>query len=163
MDVWFGSGISKEQARILARTHFVVADLEGATLGISLGDTVWIDIDGAGLGWSIDDVFAQGSGRGKTFDLLTVVIHELGHTLGYDHSEGDDVMHATLAPGIRALPSTFEPTAALAAGSSYQTRTSIFTVEDYEWSPYLANPGGPDRPRRTGQTLKKWTSLRTRS
>ena len=33
-------------------------------------------------------------------DLLTVVMHELGHVLGYDHDD-DGVMAETLAAGVR--------------------------------------------------------------
>ena len=38
-------------------------------------------------------------------DLLTAVMHELGHTLGHTDldpaSHADDLMSATLAPGVR--------------------------------------------------------------
>jgi hypothetical protein len=37
-------------------------------------------------------------------DLLTVVTHELGHALGSEHDDGNDVMAATLQPGVRELP-----------------------------------------------------------
>jgi hypothetical protein len=33
-------------------------------------------------------------------DLLTAVMHEIGHVLGYDHDDGG-VMHEELSPGIR--------------------------------------------------------------
>jgi hypothetical protein len=38
--------------------------------------------------------------------LLTVLAHELGHVIGRPHSPdaGQDVMAATLAPGVRLLP-----------------------------------------------------------
>ncbi|HET9216329.1 MAG TPA: matrixin family metalloprotease, partial [Terriglobia bacterium] len=132
IEIWSASGISKRQAQVLDTTRFVVADLAGSTLGISLGDTVWIDKDGAGSGWSVDGASAQPDAQGTTFDLLTVVIHELGHTLGFDHSEGEDVMHSTLSPGVRALPSTFEQDVALAYGYSIQPRISMFALEDHE-------------------------------
>jgi hypothetical protein len=36
-------------------------------------------------------------------DLLTVVLHELGHVLGYQH-EDDGLMDETLSAGARWLP-----------------------------------------------------------
>jgi hypothetical protein len=35
-------------------------------------------------------------------DLLTAVMHELGHVLGYDHSEAG-LMRESLVPGVRRL------------------------------------------------------------
>ena len=36
-------------------------------------------------------------------DLLTVLAHEIGHVLGYDHDE-ESVMAETLAAGMRQVP-----------------------------------------------------------
>ncbi len=36
-------------------------------------------------------------------DLLTVIAHETGHLLGYDHDE-DGLMAEALGPGVRELP-----------------------------------------------------------
>jgi hypothetical protein len=66
------------------------ADLAGDELGFASGRSVLIDRDAAGYGWSEN---------GGGMDLVTVVTHELGHVLGFDHGDsGFAVMDATLAP-----------------------------------------------------------------
>jgi hypothetical protein len=87
---------------------FRIADLPGTTLGLASGNTIWLDDDAAGWGWFIDATprkdaeFNRPGNQGEQnrMDLLTVVMHELGHVLGYDHDE-DGVMAATLAAGVR--------------------------------------------------------------
>ena len=61
-------------------------------------DRVWIDSDAAGYGWSADRD-ATDSDHSRGVDLLSAVVHELGHVLGFD----DDVMGATLSVGVRDL------------------------------------------------------------
>jgi len=71
-----------------------LADLSGDQLGFTSGRSVLIDSDAAGYGWSVD------FGR---MDLRTVVAHEIGHVLGFDHGDvgSYDVMESTLDPGVR--------------------------------------------------------------
>jgi hypothetical protein len=65
---------------------------------------VLIDADGAGHGWSFE---RSGPADGRV-DLLSVVVHELGHVLGFDHvvpsGSGVDFMGAVLSTGIRLTP-----------------------------------------------------------
>jgi hypothetical protein len=98
--------------------RFAVRDLGGDTLGlVSLADrTVWIDDDAAGNGWFVDPTPGQDEefrgGAGGTLsavpggpadgrmDLLTAVLHELGHLAGIpDDTSG--LMADVLAPGVR--------------------------------------------------------------
>jgi Matrixin len=52
-----------------------------------------------------DTEFARPANRGgrKRMDLLTVLMHEVGHILGRDHTAGG-VMAETLATGTRLTP-----------------------------------------------------------
>jgi hypothetical protein len=95
---------------------------------------VQIDINGAGCGYFVDDSplddseFAllaaggglQASAQSDAFgriDLLSVVLHGLGHILGHDHGDEDGLMGATLETGVRHtdLDALFADEKALAA------------------------------------------------
>jgi hypothetical protein len=93
---------------------FEIADLGSLTLGQAIGTTVLIDDNAAGFGWFVDtspsdDVEFEGKIDSEVetrIDLLTVVMHELGHILGYDDviSEySNDLMNSTLEAGARQL------------------------------------------------------------
>ena len=76
-----------------------IADLDGGGyLGLTTPERILIDDDGAGLGWSTGREVSAGK-----YDLLTTVLHEMGHVLGREHDEGDDLMNALLRPGERHL------------------------------------------------------------
>jgi hypothetical protein len=100
----------------LASANYTVGLLAGGLVGWT--DTghnqVRIDARAAGHGWFIDptpfrdEEFADGVARpGSTAagreDLLTVVLHEMGHLAGWpDHADGPgNLMDAFLAPGVR--------------------------------------------------------------
>jgi Ca2+-binding RTX toxin-like protein len=98
------------------------ADLDGPMLAQVNGNTVLIDIDAAGHGWFVDatpgehseftvtgeaSVLAAhpGSAAFAQMDLVTVVMHEIGHVLGLGHDDADRfaVMDEDLEPGVRRL------------------------------------------------------------
>jgi hypothetical protein len=111
--------INREEGLPLPVVVFEIIDLPGDLLGLTDGQIVQIDINAAGHGWFIDatpwdDVeFALTNGAHELralpglavadrADLLTVILHELGHVLGYDH-EDDGIMDDTLPLGTRRL------------------------------------------------------------
>ena len=104
---------------------FLIADLTGDTLALAVDDTVIIDVDAAGHGWFVDDTpyqdtefMPQNSDEVLTanetsdaygdMDLLTVVMHELGHVFGYQDMDPEtndaEIMNETLDEGVRYLP-----------------------------------------------------------
>jgi hypothetical protein len=107
-------GLSSDQLAALSSVSFAIADLSGATLGLASPRTITIDATAAGHGWFVDSTplddvefesGSTGSEVAQRMDLLTAVMHELGHTLGlgdlHDHGDEDDLMYEELAVGVR--------------------------------------------------------------
>jgi len=95
-----------------------IVDLPGNTLGEAVGNTIYVDQNAAGYGWFVDstpgddrefaDVIGpyalaarKGTVAASRVDLLTTVMHEMSHVLGYGHSDSLDLMFPTLLPGER--------------------------------------------------------------
>jgi hypothetical protein len=113
IDRWAAAGLD---AAALAKLHsatVVISALGGSTLGLAdaAANLIRIDDDAAGHGWFVDPTpwddaeFATTGNQGEQhrMDLLTVLTHELGHLLGYDHAE-DGVMQESLLAGTREMP-----------------------------------------------------------
>jgi hypothetical protein len=92
------------------RVEIGITDLPGDLLGLALGRKIWIDTNAAGWGWFVDltpwgdSEFSTPGNQGEQgrMDLLTVVLHELGHVLGLDHEEQEEsVMSERLSTGVR--------------------------------------------------------------
>ena len=105
---WEATELTSQQVEQLASVQVLVGDLGANYLGMQYPATIWIDDDAAGWGWFVDTTpgddqeFALPGNQDeqRRMDLLTVVMHELGHLLGHEHKE-EGAMEETLAVGER--------------------------------------------------------------
>ena len=98
-----------------------MAELPGEQLGAAVGTSIIVDRNAAGFGWFVDptpwenEEFVTNNNDGLIaiastaaagqIDLLTVVLHELGHLLGQDHDHAGGLMDQSLGLGVRRFPS----------------------------------------------------------
>jgi hypothetical protein len=103
---------------IIGDMSIAADDLPGAQLGDTRGRTIVLDTDAAGHGWFVDstpdddrefrgggdalEAKPNGDAAGR-IDMLTAVMHELGHIVGLDHVDSG-LMADSLATGTRLLP-----------------------------------------------------------
>jgi hypothetical protein len=87
-----------------------IVDLPGGTLGFASGNTIYLDYNAAGWGWFIDPKPADDTefnsignqGEQDRMDLFSVVMHELGHFTGHDHTD-EGIMAPELEVGKRIV------------------------------------------------------------
>jgi VCBS repeat-containing protein len=120
------SALLADASHALAGFADVPGDAIGQTTGEGKGATITLDTNAAGYNWFIDytpsdnseflptanpnEWIAKASSEaaGK-MDMLSVLLHEYGHALGFEHSaNSQDFMATTLSPGVRRLPSAEE-------------------------------------------------------
>ena len=125
-------------------------------MALTLGTTITLDTDAAGSGWFIDSTplmneeFAVGANpwqftaldggaaSGK-IDLMTVLMHELGHVMGLGHVsstvDGTRLMAGSIDPGIRRLPSSLD----LGTVETTPDASPLTPDQSQVWAPYLAH------------------------
>jgi hypothetical protein len=129
---WAAAGATAEQIAAMRAVQFSVEDLAGLQVGASGAGTIKLDVNAAGWNWFIDetpndDLEFTGSGTqlsaadqkgasGTRIDLLTVVMHELGHQIGladqYGAEDRDELMAGIINAGERRLPGADDAPAA---------------------------------------------------
>ena len=157
---WFNYSLAAGLTGLLDSITVLITDLEDAALGASSGNTIYIDTTAAGYGWFIDgtpsddaeftlseDGRLLAAANGEAFDridLLTVLVHEIGHVLGFGHDASLAPMADTLGTGQRALLSSAPrpPGGQIVyldldgvAGITYD---GPVTISDIELSPFAA-------------------------
>ena len=114
---WRAEGVNTE---LFDQLDVRVSNLPGNLLGLASERTIWMDQDAAGHGWSVD-VATPGS-----MDLHAAVTHELGHVLGFEHSDSG-TMAPTLQAEVGVHPITDTSTAVGQSGSvSLDAGRSLF-------------------------------------
>lgn len=148
-----------------------MADIPGTRLGVTSAEgIIWIDRDAAGWGWFVDPTPAESSefllpgdrDQQNRMDLLTVVMHELGHVLGFDHDASDNLMSESLLPGVRRLPTAGISAASLVdvfmpplGASTLQTPLIVAPLPEDSNSPeLLAAPSPSTTPIATAGTMR---------
>ena len=102
--IWTTTGLAAADLIALQSVNVQIANLPGNRLGQATRSLITIDDDASGYGWSL-----YGANLPGRMDLLTAVLHEMGHVLGhdddYDPDHSGDIMSGTLAPSqTRTLP-----------------------------------------------------------
>jgi fibronectin type 3 domain-containing protein len=98
--LWQGSGVPASTTNTWKSGRISFVDLPDDLLGVALSDRILLDRDAAGWGWFVDptptsdEEFKDGKGIEEQarvgIDLLSVVLHELGHAFGWVDDAGSD-------------------------------------------------------------------------
>ena len=139
---------SPTDAAALAGATVVIANLPSPMIGETIGNSIVIDPTAGGFGWFVDPTplndseFADriaptelmagpGSPAAGRMDLLTVVMHELGHVVGLNDvntaAHPFDLMATDLAAGVRRLPDG-SPASTPIAGAPVGSASGAFQV-----------------------------------
>jgi hypothetical protein len=158
---WAAAGASASQLAALHATTFSIADLSGNIIGQETSPAhIAIDTNAAGNGWFVDSTptsnseFTHAQNAAGTelltdpsnaaaghMDLLTTVVHELGHVLGLPDSTSpadvNDLMYIGLVDGERRLPDAADVVSAIEASLPLAAQATAGT-------PIVAGTAGSD-------------------
>ncbi len=122
---WNALELTNAQQQALGNLSFALVDMEAGYLASAEPGLILIDSDAGGQGWFVDatpmddlefsvtasptHLYATDGAAAEGIDLLTALMHEIGHALGYSDLYGsshqDNLMHGHLGTGERLLPS----------------------------------------------------------
>ena len=128
------TSLSDNQYGVLSNTYpnltYTFTNLPGTavgeTTGVGAAANILLDINAAGRGWFMDStplsndeylptsnpnewIAKAGGAAADKMDLLSVLLHEYGHALGFEHSsDPHDFMGTSLTAGVRRLPTADE-------------------------------------------------------
>ncbi|HET9215853.1 MAG TPA: Calx-beta domain-containing protein, partial [Terriglobia bacterium] len=84
---------------------FSIFEMDGLILGLAAENEITLDATAAGYGWFVDDnpLSSASIAAAARMDLLSVLRHELGHVLGFEHDDAPKyaVMDEELEAGLR--------------------------------------------------------------
>ncbi|MEA3043358.1 MAG: hypothetical protein QOH47_1196 [Sphingomonadales bacterium] len=120
---WADAGASAEELAAMRAVTFAVENLAGLSLGSSEAGHITLDDNAAGFNWFIDATPGDdreyavadyglralpGTTASVRVDLLTTIMHELGHQIGlgdtYAGGDAGELMYGFINPGQRRLP-----------------------------------------------------------
>ena len=131
------------------RVSIEIVDLPPGQLAQAVDHTLQLDVDANGIGWFVDStpgnqrefdpvggyswIARPQTGAAGRYDLLTAVLHELGHLDGLGHNgESASVMHETLSPGKRRLPDPAEASTRLSSEAVTGFHAKLDSVGNFE-------------------------------
>ena len=94
-------GLSDSQVAALQGIDLAIGDLADATLATYQSGSITLDIDAAGMGYFVDETSRaneefdsggtaiEGNDASGGYDLLSILMHELGHALDLSHDASD--------------------------------------------------------------------------
>jgi Cadherin-like domain/Bacterial cadherin-like domain/RTX calcium-binding nonapeptide repeat (4 copies) len=128
---WAAAGASVAQLEAMHAVTVTITDMMGVQIGGASAGTIQIDDNAGGYGWFVDASAADDSefsgsdtrlaatkdgGASGRIDLLTVLMHELGHQIGLDDgytaASAGGVMYGYANLGERRLPGSGDAAAA---------------------------------------------------